>query len=319
MRSIFTLFLLFCSVWGMAQDINFTQFTAMPLHLNPAFTGTTPSSRFSTIYRNQWANVPEAYGINMLSFDYNWDYYNSGLGVVIYNDRVNIHNTTSIGLTYSYTVPLSRRWIAKLGLQAGLGLRMLNTENLIFADQIATGTTAEVFASQSSKLFPDFGTGILFYNEKFWFGAGIFHLNKPLVILYSKDDRINIRFSGHLGAKLVFNPKTETYLSPALIFQKQGIFEQMDAGMNFHAGSIIVGVWYRGTPWAKSLSQGIKQDAIAGLIGLKIKNLRINYSYDYTLSSFLNSGGSHEISLTIAPSYDRRKKRGSAHIECPAF
>lgn len=319
MRAFFTLLLVFFSILLKGQDIHFTQFTAMPLHLNPAFTGTTPSQRFSSIYRNQWANIPEAYGVNMVSFDYNWDYYNSGLGVMLYNDRVNIHTTTTLAVSYSYTVPLSRRWVAKLGLQAGLGLRMLNTGNLVFADQMATGTTAESFVSQSSQLFPDFGTGVLFYNEKFWFGAGIFHLNKPVATLYSNDDRINVRFSGHLGAKLVFDRKSETYLSPALIFQKQGFFEQMDAGMNFHAAALVVGLWYRGTPWAKSLSQGIRQDAVAALIGLKIKNIRVNYSYDYTLSSLINSGGSHEISLTIAPPYDRRRKRGSAHIECPAF
>lgn len=56
------LFLLLSAATVLAQDVHYVQFDATPLAVNPAFAGMFDGSiRASSIYRNQWANVPIPY------------------------------------------------------------------------------------------------------------------------------------------------------------------------------------------------------------------------------------------------------------------
>ena len=70
-----------------AQDPEFSQYYAAPLYLNPAFTGTTIDHRFMANYRNQWPNVARGYESYAFSYDYNMDYYNSGVGFMAVVDK----------------------------------------------------------------------------------------------------------------------------------------------------------------------------------------------------------------------------------------
>src|ERR1700761_7009157 len=55
---------------AIAQDIHFTQFDAVPLVINPAFTGNFDGQyRAAAIYRNQWQSVTVPYVTYGASFD----------------------------------------------------------------------------------------------------------------------------------------------------------------------------------------------------------------------------------------------------------
>jgi hypothetical protein len=78
-------------------------------------------------------------------------------------------------------------------------------------------------------------------------------------------------------------------ISPSLVFVKQGPFQQINGGITFDAGIVTFGGHYR-------LSSG-QSEALIGSIGLRTKLLRIGYSFDYTVSGFPISGGTHEIGI----------------------
>jgi type IX secretion system PorP/SprF family membrane protein len=123
------------------------------------------------------------------------------------------------------------------------------------------------------------------------------------------------------GAKFSFSKDwdKDISLAPAILYQRQAPFDQLDLGVNFFYEPLILGLWYRGIPIQKNVAGRINQDAIAGLAGFRYKNWIFTYSYDATISSLNRSGGAHEVSLTLAPRYDKRNKRGSRHIDCPVF
>src|SRR5579883_2790893 len=84
-----------------AQDIHFTQFTAVPLVINPAFTGNAGGLyRAAAIYRSQWSSVTTPYITYGASFDAPVVYDLSvddalALGVQVYNDKAGDGNLTN--------------------------------------------------------------------------------------------------------------------------------------------------------------------------------------------------------------------------------
>lgn len=303
---------------AVGQDANFTQFYANPLYLNPAFAGTTPHFRVSSIYRNQWTNLGAAYGTNMAAFDYNFDYYDSGLGILIANDRMQGFNSTSLTAMYSYRLVFSDQWVAQLGLEASGVFKTLG-KDLVFGDQLQNGSTAETFGSQTL-FYPDFGTGFLLYNPTFWAGFSVKHITRPSQSFYQDFlyNRLEVHYSAHLGKRFLLSKDEKTYLSTALLYQTQGKFQQIDAGFNFFTEPVMVGLWYRGFPFASTIAGIPNHDALAAMVGVHYNSFWFGYSYDYTISGLKNTGGSHEITVIYSPSYDKRHhKKGTHFINCP--
>ncbi len=314
------------SLRSQAQDVNFSQFYNNPLHLNPALTGTNPHWRFASSYRNQWTNIPGNYGVNTASFDYNLDYYHTGLGVMLMNDRALNGNfqTSRLSLFYCYYLLLGNGWMARAGLEGNVTFKSVNYDGLVFEDQLPLtdlgfgGSTEEEITSNSVS-YGDFNAGAMFYNQNFWFGVSFHNLMNPYHRFLTKTDRYPLRFSGQMGAKIWLNHDGEVALSPALLFNKQSTFQQLDAGMNFHIHYIRLGIWYRGLPFLPTLEDSPNQDAVVLFCGLKYRGLQFGYSYDYGMSELTGKGSTHEFSLILQPWYDRRNKRGTEHVDCPIF
>lgn len=301
-----------------AQDPNFTQFYISPIYLNPAFTGTTPHYRFTSIYRNQWTSIPGSYETNMAAFEYNLDYYNSGLGVVLSNDRALELGvmTNSVQLTYAYQAQLTKTRFLRFGLQGGYVLRNFGYANLLFGDQILSGGATKEDFENVRQGFPDFSFGMIYYSTLFWGGVSVHHLNNPSLNTIGRDERYPVRLSAHFGGRMIFKKgKKEVFkIQPAVLVEKQDQFTKFTVGSNFIATSVFAGVWARG------LSNG-GQDAISLLVGYQRDYVKFAYSYDVTVSDAAGqSGGSHEISITIQPFKDFRykgKAKWSKFIECP--
>jgi len=322
----------FCGCWTSlsAQDLNFTQFYASPLYLNPAFAGAVEQFRFASTYRNQWVQVPRSFQTNIASFDYNLMNYNSGVGAMLYSDRVGELNLshTHFSLQYAYAIYTPYDWVIRMGLQLGYTMRRHNLSDLTFGDQIDNGggPTAESLENFNAG-FIDLGTGLLIYNERLWFGASLFRLNSPKLEAPMRLDPQNevrdypMRLSVHAGAKMVM--RNGHFLSPSVLYQRQTSFDMLDLGFNYYFQPLMLGLWYRGLPLRPAAGDNMNQDAIALLTGLHFKAFTVGYSYDYNLNNLRGRpGGSHEISLIIQPPATRqfkRKYRGKDYIDCPAY
>ena len=313
-----------------AQDPQFSQFYANPLYLAPSFAGLTAGSRIGAKYRNQWPQLPGKFVTYTFSYDHWFDNYDSGAGILFMQDQAGSGNlrTTNIGIQYSYDFPINPEWHMRPGVHLFYTERAIDFDKLIFSDQISPDgqrpTTIEI-PPLSRRGGIDFSTSAMVYSELYWFGIGVDHLLRPNHSLYEfeGDDAANafvpVKYSVFGGTKLtrrgrLIRPLEES-LQLAFLFRQQGPFNQFDLGMYWYRNPLVVGAWYRGIP---GLSTG-GQDAVIFLVGYKIDQFNIGYSYDFSISRLLGStGGAHEISITYSWTSIRIPKKPRM-VPCPEF
>ncbi|MEP6647205.1 MAG: PorP/SprF family type IX secretion system membrane protein [Saprospiraceae bacterium] len=294
-----------------AQDPVFSQFYLSPLQLNPALSGLTEDPRFSANYRNQFSGFNNAYRTYALSYDQFFPGIKSGVGAWLLSDDAGdgILKTIKAAGIFSFKTDLTRTISAKMGIEAGVVQSTLNWNKLIFGDQIDEylGTVSpggipfpseETAPEKNKVIYPDLGVGLIIYGGTIYSGLSVRHLNRPdpdfLSINPSLSPRLPMRWTLHGGASLpifshLFRKTRKVSFSPAVIAVLQGPFSQINAGATIDSDFLNFGIHYR-------VSSG-RSEALIGSIGLKTSKLRIGYSFDFTVSGFPLSGGTHEIGI----------------------
>lgn len=309
-----------------AQDPVFSQFYAAPLQLNPAFAGAAFAPRLTSNYRNQWPGWPNAYASYAVSYEQWIDGLNSGVGLMLLGDNAGngIYRSIHAAAAYSYQVQVNDMLFFRLGVEAGFLQSRINWNALVFGDQLnpITGISDGVGnPNQSGEIPPDRFTtnafdasaGLLVFNSRFHAGISLKHLNTPDVNFLNINPNlyggIPLRFTLHGGVEIplgINNKSREgAFLSPNVMFSRQGDFTQINGGMYAGFGRVFTGAWLRHTFG--------NADAVILLGGFRYGILRIGYSYDVTLSALASAGagGAHEVSfaLNLGDSREFRRKR----------
>jgi type IX secretion system PorP/SprF family membrane protein len=329
---------IFCSFFCNGQDTQLSQFYAAPLYLNPAFTGTIKNSRAVFNFRNQWSGVGNPYVTAAASFDHYFAKFKSGLGVMVMQNKAGTPSmrSTDISLLYSYRVALNETWTFIPGLQATYSSRNLDFYKLTFPDQYSntgfTGASTNEPLNYSKKSFMDFSAGGLLYSSIFWIGTSYSHLNHPNQSFSSNTNRLPGKINLHAGARIPIasSPRgrstqkiyREKAIIPAVIYQSQAKFDQLDLGLYMLYEPLIIGLWYRGLP-IKHYALGYNNnESIIGLVGLQYKGFTFGYSYDFVISALtMQSRGAHEISITYIFGKERfiHSKMKYRPLPCPNF
>ncbi|HYG37556.1 MAG TPA: type IX secretion system membrane protein PorP/SprF [Cytophagales bacterium] len=328
------------------QDPQFSQFYAAPLYLNPAFAGSNQASRAVLNYRNQWPELDANFVTYVGSFDHYFRKYNSGIGVLAFFDKEGSPGFQSytIAAQYAYQLHLNEKLTFRPGIQGAFSNRSLNTMGLLFGDQMddegnKLGESNENLLGRPGASYFDVSAGGILYSDKFWIGFSAHHMNQPnQAIVDGETSRMPVKTSLHIGYRIPLmknnfgtrvgplNEQREVSITPALNFKHQGPFNQLDAGVYFTYDPLTFGFWYRGIPVRAYKGGAFNNDALIFLMGIRVQDLKIGYSYDLTVSRLTPStGGAHEISLV----YDfylgyRNQKRKTPpknvrRMPCPDF
>ncbi len=329
--------MLICTL-SQAQDPMFSQFYSTPLVLNPAFAGTTYAPRISTTYRNQWPIHADegttAYSTYAVSYEQFVPALNSGFGILVLADNAGggILKTTNFAANYAYRIELSDEFNVRLGINAGFKQSNIDWDRLTFLDQLdpITGPldpsglpniSNELRPSDLNTTIFDVGAGILAYTSKYYGGVSLQHLTTPDEGFFSTNsgllDGLPLRTSVHAGAEFIVkegnkrNPSS--FVSPNILFVKQGNQGQVNVGAYYNHGLVFAGGWFR-----HSFGNA---DAMIAVVGVQYDILKIGYSYDFTLGSGLAAptGGGHEISLVL--NFDqsesvKAKRRAERYQDC---
>ena len=316
------------SVLLKAQDPQFTQFYAAPMYLNPAFTGVTYEHRFVANYRNQWPGISKAYQTYMASYDYNLSDLNSGLGITLMQDRSGTAGLThtQFGLNYAYHFKISKFSEIRLGANLNYNMKRLDFNRLRFNDQINSGSSISLDASNYEKLnYMDFAAGALLNSTEYWLGLSAKHLTQPNSSLIGDKVPLPVSLSLHGGYRFIIEQKSKDlkrYFSPAFNYRHQQKYDQLDIGLYYYHLPLNVGLWYRGLPFKKYSATYPSRESVAILVGFDLSeyNLRVGYSYDITVSKLgiSNSLGAHELSI-IYEIAKKKKKNKRVLVSCPKF
>ena len=299
-----------------AQDVQFTQFYAAPLYLNPAFAGANNCPRVALNYRNQWPALSGTFVSQSASYDQHVDGLKSGLGILVVTDDAGkgTLKTSRFGAQIAPRIPLGRDLNLKFGAEATYFQRSLDWSKLTFGDQIDDRRgfvyqTADVPRGGSVSGI-DISAGILLYSSQFFVGFAGHHLNTPNESVISGDSPIPLKLTGHAGANIELPGSKygdKVIVAPNIMYRQQAGFKQLNMGMYITKGALTAGVWYR------------NKDAFITTVGITTKQFKFGYSYDVTVSTLtMASAGSHEISCGFNFAC-RPKKRTYRNITCPSF
>ncbi len=266
------------------QTSNFTQTFVNPYLLSPAYAGNTADLKAFAHYRNQLVGFKGAPESMLISMDKGLPHERMGLGLQLYNDKMNIIKRFGANLSYSYLVPISALQNVRLGLSAGYVNTGVDLNSVVAssADEIQSFTRLR----PSAKFTSDFGftytrkqlqtgisiTNINFAKSKIETGS-LSYLQNPVYQLFVKYDLPIVN-------DITFNPLligrssqgTETMVSANAIFNFKKMFW---GGLTYDSRS-----------------------AVGATLGLIYDNLTVGYNYGYPTSALATvSSGIHELCI----------------------
>jgi len=324
-RVILIILLFFSLQIVFGQDSQFSQYYASPLYLAPSFAGSTDGDRFSLTYRNQWPTLPKAFQAFTFSYDHYFPKFKSGLGLLVLRDVAGSGylSTTNFGIIYSYNIKFKNKWSVRPGLNFMYTQRNIDFDKLVFYDDLITEDTdgsVEV-PILDSKSDIDASVSILAYNKDIWFGFTMDHLLMPNRSLSGNVSKDPFKYTIYGGTKFKifekYNLLSGQSLSPSFLFKIQDEYSQLDLGLYWYQMPLVIGIWYRGIPLFKELKSN---DALAFLIGFKMDQISIGYSYDLTISQLVGfTGGAHEISVNYQFNQGVTARERRKGLPCPTF
>lgn len=326
----------FCGEMVFSQDIHFSQFSASPLNLNPAQTGFFQATqRFTLNNKSQWRSVTVPYSTISASFDmpflkrkFRGDMF--GLGLVFNSDKAgdSEFGTTQANLSFSYIKSLNDRnnHFISFGLQAGIGQRTINYDDLFFDFQYnGNNYDPNLYSGQSFTvqdfIFNDLSSGVHWFYQKsrdlnFSAGIAVFHINRPKISLLNDGKiRLNEKYMFYGNSQFEISQKVD--LKPEFLFALQGNYRELIVGstIKFERNSnpkkytaMNFGIYSR------------MKDAVILIIGMEYKKISYNLSYDINyskLKSASNSMGGLEISINYI--INASKKNIIKAVPCPIF
>lgn len=325
---------------SLAQDLHFSQFFNSPLTENPANTGFIPDANFrvGVNYRNQWSSVPvpyktySVYGDAQLLRD-KWYYGWLGVGGVLLQDEAGagVLKSTKIYGSLAYHQLLGYNSLLTLGFNAGVAMKRIDVSKLTFPSQFndAFGKwffdrsipSGEKFVSsgiryldlQAGMNYAYFPTDNIYINV----GFSVHHLNRPKETFFEDgENEIGRRYIGFLNASLKVAPKVIVNPNAYYTYQR-GASETVLGGwaaynLSGEGGDyqLLAGAYYR---W---------DDSLIPLIGYQLRQWRLMFSYDVTVSSFNVANkrrGAYEISLTYLGLYSSHGGYNKRTYLCPHF
>lgn len=319
--------------WG--QDVQYSQYYANPIYLNPALVGSTGMTRVGVNFRNQWPALDQTFVAYTAYADHFSERLNSGIGLIIQGANESFTETTwnEIGVAYSYRLQLSANQYIQAGMQGSFISRDASFGRVVLGSQLdinrgQVDLSGSGLAGESLVRTVDAHAGLVYYGKRAWLGASVAHLLTP-EISYLMDGTSTLprKLGLHGGYRFnlapgyindyVNNTDQERSFSVGFNYKQQGQFSQLDLGTEFFFDPLALGLWYRGLPTKYGLPN---HESLVAMLGVSLDSgLDVGYSFDFPISTFQlgRSGGSHEVSVRFV--FSSRSPGRRFHSPLPSF
>lgn len=275
-----------------------------PLLINPAFAGTQVQLSATATYRNQWVNFEGAPKTFTHTAHSGFRKNRVGVGYILTNDQIGIHDDIGFYGVYSYKLPLSKKATLSFGLQGGFN-NLRSNYNLLNLKNQGDGSLSGV----NSSFTPNFGAGLYYRQSKFFVGLSVPYILSNVIVGLDQSSATRVAQKRYYylngGANLKVSNKVKFYPSTLIRYQD-------DAPLSFDVNAFLVfydavgvGLSYR------------NNDAIIPMFELQInQNFHVGYAYDITTSALNQySNGSHEIMINYRVKFAKIHKG----LECPTY
>lgn len=279
-----------------------------PLLVNPAYAGSQVQLSATAIYRNQWVNFDGAPKTFTATAHSGFRKYRVGLGFILSNDQIGVHNDVGFYGVYSYKIPINnKKGQLSFGIQGGFNnLR----SNFGLLDPKSFNDPA--YGQITNRFNPNVGAGLYFRQNNFYIGASVpYILDNKVYGLQNFTSAENASSRQHryyyLMAGLTQKLSNTVKFVPSTLVKVQD-----DAPLTFDINAFLVFYDAVGIGCSYRLA-----DSVIPMFELQLNaNFHVAYAYDITTSQLNQySNGSHEIMINYRVKIPRIHKG----LECPSY
>lgn len=309
-KLIYTLLFASCAVAGIAQEAAvYNQYQVYPILINPGYTGFNNQHEFIGNARSTWSGFPGSPKTYTLMY--------SGaigerlaLGGGIFTEKIGDLSTSKIQLNYAFRFRLQRAKIG-IGLSTEFLNRAINNDLLNSPIVNSNDRILENMADGQRYFDATAGTYIL-YDDKVFINFTMPNTVRARLDAVPVDEpgRDNGGFFSHYVFQLgyIVDIRSQNFkVIPSVALRNiRDVPYQVDLNVQgwFLDDKLITGVTYRPG----------RQGAMAFMLGTRLKQFQVLYSYDVGFSGFQQyNGGSHELGL----SYILKRKGGQEQLPVP--
>ncbi len=277
------------------QDAQYTQFMFNKLALNPGYAVSSETPCISCLHRSQWVGLEGAPTSQSLNARFPMFKKRIGLGLSINHDKIGPTNSWNFSAIYAYKIPIGKGNLG-IGLQGTLrsySVAFTQTEAVVSGD--ATIPTMDL-----RKTLPNFGAGLYYQSETFYFGMSVPHfLNGDLSsfdFLLTNSDFSREELHAYAMAGMVFQLSETLRLKPALLI-KHAKNSPLDLDIN--ASLIFFDRFWVGATYRMGGLQNDSGESIDFLLQYQFTNaFKLGVAYDFTISKVRDyNSGTYELVL----------------------
>lgn len=273
------------------QDPQYTQYMYNMSVVNPAYaTATSAILNLGSLYRYQWAGIEGApKTLSLFAHTPLNEKVEGGFSLISDDIGDGAKKETNFFADFAYILKLDEKQKLSFGLKAGV--TSISTNFNGFRLNSGNVSTDDSFAENINETVPNIGVGAYYFTDNYYVG-----ISAP-----------NLLSGEHIKQRAAINSfgpqEIHTYFTGGYVFEINESFKLKPAFM-----AIVV----KGAPVSMDLTANVLYnekfelgaayrigDSMSILMNVNVApNLRIGYSYDYTISNLSQfNSGSHEIVL----------------------
>lgn len=307
------------------QDSQFTQYLFNGIHINPAYAGYKDDIYIQSFYRSQWDGVKGAPRSFSVAADGAFNDGNVGLGLILSNDQLGAQSYLSAYANYAYRIRLGDDEASQLAFGIAAGLMQLGLDGSKL-EGYRPGDELIPIGSQTNTV-PDARFGIYYANKTYFAGLSATNVLAKYMAKKNTENMMVPVPQPHFyfTAGAMFPLNEDLQLKPVLLI-KDDTKGPSSVDLNVFVllkERVWIGGFYRTSfDFYKKdyLQNGLtKQNAIGAILEVYTsQNMRIGYSYDYSLNKLRDYNyGSHEISAGFY--INRKDSRRNRQLRCYDF
>jgi type IX secretion system PorP/SprF family membrane protein len=287
-----------CVKQGKAQqDPMYTQYMHNPLTVNPAYAGSNDMMSAVFLAREQWVGFDGAPKSRTLTLSAPISKYNMGAGFAFINDELGPVKQNSFFADVAYHLKVSDRATLAMGIKGGFDMIQIDLMNL----DLDQGNDVTFAQNYSEEFILNFGIGLYYYTDRFYFGASI-----PRMLKNNYDnDGINTTSLGYkerhyfVTTGALFDLNDYIKLKPSVLAKvvwNAPLSIDLSANFIFH-DKLWLGVGYR------------FEDSMNFLVHYQVTDqLRVGYAFDLTESELRPyNNGTHELMVAFDFKFNKKK------------
>ncbi len=299
-----------------AQDVQMTQYWAVPTYYNPAATGNSDYLRIRGAARMQWIGIHNAPRSFLVLADSPLKFgrkQHIGLGLGMVQESLGLFSNLGLNIQASYKLRVLKGTLS-IGIQGGYyDQKFKGSEVVVPEGDDYHQSSDEALPTQdlAGHVF-DFSLGLEYQHKYFYAGIGAQHLMQPTIKLSMEGSEASEdqEYETELPRMFYFNAGSNIQIKNSLFELQPSLLVRTD--LKTFSADITARARYN-----RFLSFGLAyryNDAISAMVGVDFKGFFIGYSYDYPLTAIAKaSSGSHEVVVGYQLKLDFNGKNRNKH------